>query len=381
MTMWIIIFWVSIAFAIITLFYVSARIPNLIEFINLTEWRSFKRFSLGLLITLGFTGLLTLCIDFINAIVCVMYIAMIWALSDFAFWLIERLIHITFAHYYAGWAALFISIIALSIGWYSDHNVWQTNYELKTNKQMPDLKVAMFADSHIGTTFDDKDFAKHLETIQTQNPDILLIAGDYVDDGTTREQMIHSTRTLGQIKTKYGIYYVSGNHDKGYYGAAYRGFSEDDLFDELKKNGINILQDESVLVDNLFYIVGRKDYSVQHEQGGHRKSIEELTKDLDKSKYIIVLDHQPVEYNKEVVARVDLVLNGHTHGGQLFPFNQVGKWIGANDLVYGYKKLGNTDFIVTSGISDWAIKFKTGTKSEFVIINIMKGERNESAAN
>jgi predicted MPP superfamily phosphohydrolase len=186
--------------------------------------------------------------------------------------------------------------------------------------------------------------------------------------------MINATRTLGQMKTKYGIYYISGNHDKGYYGAAHRGFSEDDLFNELKKNGINILQDESILVDNLFYVIGRRDYSVQHEQGGHRKSIEELTKDLDKSKYMIVLDHQPVEYDKEADAKVDLVLSGHTHGGQLFPFNKIGKWIKANDLVYGYEKRQDTDFIVTSGISDWAIKFKTGTKSEFVIINIRKGK-------
>ena len=127
MTMWIIIFWVSIAFAITTLFYVSARIPNLIEFINLNEWGSFKQFSLGLLITLGVTGILTLCIDFINAVVCVMYFAMIWALSDFAFWLIEKLTHITFEHYYAGWVALLLSIIVLSVGWYLDRSEEHTS--------------------------------------------------------------------------------------------------------------------------------------------------------------------------------------------------------------------------------------------------------------
>lgn len=374
MNMWIIIFWTSIVFAITTLFYVSARIPNLIEFANLAEWGKFKQFSLGLLITLGLTGMIIFCIDFINAIICVMYVAMIWALSDFAFWLIDKLGHITFEHYYAGWIALFISIITLSIGWYLDHNVWQTTYELETNKNIPNMKIAMFADSHIGTTFDDVGFAKHLESIQAQNPDILLISGDYVDEGTTRQQMINATRALGQIKTKYGIYYVSGNHDKGYYGAIHRGFSENDLFNELKKNDINILQDESILVNNSFYVIGRKDYSVQHEQGGKRKSIEELIKNLDKSKYMLVLDHQPVEYDQEAEAGVDLVLNGHTHGGQLFPFNQIGKWIKANDSIYGHEKRKNTDFIVTSGISDWAIKFKTGTKSEFVIINIKKGK-------
>ena len=364
--------WVSIAIVITSLFYVSARVPNLLNTEIIAEWNKFKQFSLGLLIILGATGIIMLCIDFINAIVCVVYLAMMWGVSDFAFWLIEKLAHRTFAHYYAGWAALIISTIALSIGWYLDHRVWQTDYKLTTNKDLSDLKVAMFADSHIGTTFDDKGFAKHLETIQAQNPDIVFIVGDYVDDGTTKEQMINATRSLGKVKTKYGIYYVSGNHDKGYYGAAHRGFSENDLFNELKKNDINILQDESILIDNSFYVIGRRDYSVQHEQGGKRKSIEELIKDLDKSKYMIVLDHQPVEYNKEADAKVDLVLNGHTHGGQLLPFNQVGKWIKANDLIYGHERRKDTDFIVTSGISDWAIKFKTGTKSEFVCINIRK---------
>ena len=301
-----------------------------------------------------------------------MYLALIWVLSDLVFWLIEKFSHLTFEHYYAGWTAILITIITLSIGWYLDHHVWQTNYNLKTNKEISGLKIAMFADSHIGTTFDAKGFAKHLEAIQAQNPDIITIVGDYVDDGTTRENMIKATQALGQIKTKYGIYYVSGNHDKGYYGARHRGFSEQDLFNELKNNGITVLQDESVLVDNTFYIIGRRDYSVQHEQGRARQSIEKLTQNLENSKYTIVLDHQPVEFAKDAAAKVDLVLCGHTHGGQLFPFNQVGKWIKANELVYGHEKRNKTDFIVTSGISDWAIKFKTGTKSEFVIINVKK---------
>ena len=85
---------------------------------------------------------------------------------------------------------------------------------------------------------------------------------------------------------------------------------------------------------------------------------------------MIVIDHQPADYDNQTKTEVDLVLSGHTHGGQLFPFNRVGKWIGANDLIYGYEKRAKTDFIVTSGISDWAIKFKTGCRSEYVVIDV-----------
>ena len=372
MTMWIIIMWTAIAFVIASLFYVGAKVPELLEISNIDEWNKFKQFSLGLLITLGISGILAICIDFVNAVICIMYLAMIWAVSDFVFYLIEKFANITFEHSYSGWTAILITIIVLATGWYLDHKVWQTDYEINTNKDIPNLKIAMFADSHIGTTFDAEGFAKHLKSIEAQNPDLLVIVGDYVDDGTTRDQMIKSTRSLGQIKTKYGIYYVSGNHDKGYYGAAHRGFSEQDLFNELTKNGIIVLQDKNILIDDSFYIIGRRDYSEVKEQGGYRMSMKDLTKNIDKNKYMIVLDHQPVEFAQDADAEVDLVLSGHTHGGQLFPFNQVGKWIKANDMIYGHEKRQKTDFIVTSGISDWAIKFKTGTKSEYVIINIKK---------
>jgi predicted MPP superfamily phosphohydrolase len=257
-------------------------------------------------------------------------------------------------------------------GWYFAHNVWNTEYNLTTEKNIKDLRVVMFADSHIGTTFGGEEFAKHLEEIQSQNPDIVVVVGDYVDDGTTRENMIIATKNLGKIKTKYGTYFVFGNHDKGYYGSKRRGFNVNNLIKELTDNGIMVLKDESILIDDSFYIIGRQDHSMIQERIGSRMSMAELIKGLDKNKYMIVLDHQPTDFKNQADSGVDLVLSGHTHGGHLFPFNQVGKWIGANDLVYGHEKRKNTDFIVTSGISDWAIKFKTGTKSEFVTINIRK---------
>ena len=67
---------------------------------------------------------------------------------------------------------------------------------------------------------------------------------------------------------------------------------------------------------------------------------------------------------------MDLVLSGHTHGGQLIPINRVGELLGANDRTYGRETREGTEFIVTSGISDWALGFKTGTKSEIVMISI-----------
>ena len=179
---------------------------------------------------------------------------------------------------------------------------------------------------------------------------------------------------MGSLQTTYGVYFVFGNHDKGYYGALRRGFGAAELIAELEKNGVKVLRDETVLIGDTLYLVGRKDYSVEREQRGNRQSMAELTAGLDKSKFILVADHQPTDYANQEKAEVDLVFSGHTHGGQLFPFNQVGKWIGANDMIYGHEKRGKTNFIVTSGISDWAIKFKTGTKSEYTVIRLVKSE-------
>ena len=370
MTMWILIMWAVIALLVVSLGYLGLRVPKFFAPETVVQWTKIRLFLVSGWSVIGLMGLLTLCLDFVNAVVCALYLAMIWAISDLTFGLIQKAFHISFQHYYAGYAALLATVLALSVGWYLNHHVWATSYHLMTHKKVSPLRVAMFADSHIGTTFNAKGFEKHLKKIQEQNPDLVVVVGDYVDDGTTREEMLQATKALGKMKTKYGVFFVFGNHDKGYYGAAHRGFSGEDLVAELQKNNITVLRDEAVLLDNSFYVIGRQDASVEREQKGRRKSMAKWVEELDKEKYMIVLDHQPADYKNQAEAGVDLVLSGHTHGGQLWPMNQVGKWIGANDMIYGHKKQNKTDFIVTSGISDWAIKFKTGTKSEFVMVDI-----------
>ena len=228
----------------------------------------------------------------------------------------------------------------------------------------------MFSDSHIGTTFHGEGFVQHVKEIEAQNPDVLLIAGDFVDDDTTKEDMIRCCEALGEIKTTYGVYYVFGNHDKGYYPPEYRGYDGNDLVAELEKNGVHVMQDDTELIDDRFYVIGRQDKSAEYSGG--RKAMDELVRGLDPDKFSIVLDHQPQDYAAQAEAGVDLVLSGHTHGGQLFPLMTIENHtrITPDDRVYGYEKRDNTNFIVTSGISDWAIKFKTGCRSEYVIVEI-----------
>ena len=372
MTMWIIIMWTALSLTAAALVYVSNRVCGFGIIKRLTKDSEKRKAAIGGSLVFGGFAVVGLIINFMNAIICIIYIALAWMFCDFAAYIVRKVAGREFKRYYAGGAALLIAVSALVFGWYCDHRVWATNYVLDTDKNVKPLRIVMFADSHVGTTFNAAGFAEHVAAMQAQNPDIVIVAGDFVDDGTDLKSMVESVAALGKLRTTYGVYLVFGNHDGGYYGAQYRGFGAADLVAELENNGVKVLFDEVVPVGDDFYIIGRRDHSVEREQGGRRRSMSELTAGLDKSKYMIVADHQPADYKNQAASGVDLVLSGHTHGGQLWPFNQVGKFIGANDRIYGREKRGQTDFIVTSGLSDWAIKFKTGTKSEYTVIDIQK---------
>ena len=241
-------------------------------------------------------------------------------------------------------------------------HTFETSYKLKTDKTNESLRIAQITDVHLGCTFDGKGFRKKLELIEGSNPDLLVIVGDFVDDETEKEDMIEACSALGDFKSKYGVFFILGNHDKGYYNSDYRGFSLDDLYQELLKNNVIILRDEIYELSNDYVLVGRYDKSFSD-----RKSAEELTKNLSKDKYIIMLDHQPNDYANEK-SNADLVLSGHTHGGNLFPINFM--VMAANDQTYGIKEIDKTTFIVSSGISQWAIPYNTCIFNEFVLIDI-----------
>ena len=95
-------------------------------------------------------------------------------------------------------------------------------------------------------------------------------------------------------------------------------------------------------------------------------------KGLDPALFTVVLDHQPRDYAAQVKAGADLVLSGHTHGGQMIPFRMLCDrlGIGENDRMYGFEQRGNTRFIVTSGMADWRLLFRTGCRSEYVLIHL-----------
>lgn len=304
-----------------------------------------------------------LAVNVYGFVIALVHLIVIWLLCDFVA-LIARLIRGQKSkRYYAGWAALIGTALVLAMGWFCAHHVFITRYAFTTAKDLgrERLRVAVVADSHLGVTQFGDTFAREMQRLATEDPDLMVVVGDFVDDDTPRKDMLAASDALGALKMP--VYFVYGNHDKGYF--SYRNFSTSELRAALERNNVIILEDETALIEDSFYIIGRQDRSARG-----RLPMSTLTAGLDASKYMIVLDHQPNDYANEAAAGVDLVLSGHTHGGHIWPAGQIGLMMGANDRRYGTEQRGGTTFVVTSGISGWAIPFKTGTISETVIIDI-----------
>lgn len=368
--MWAILMIVLFFSAFAGIIYLINRIGKFGFLNKITKGKKWLRILISAVLVCGITVILWVAWGSMNAIVCILHLIIFWLISDGIFALIKKRRKKSLKRYYAGAVALVFTIGYLGSGWYLAHHVWETDYQIQTDKEVGSLRVAVFADSHVGTTFHGEGFAEHMKTIEEQHPDVVLIVGDFVDDDTTKEDMIACCKALGELDTTYGVYYVFGNHDKGYYPPEYRGYDGNDLIVKLEKNQVHVLQDEVELIADKFYIIGRQDKSEEYAE--KRATMEELTANLDPDKFSIVLDHQPQDYAAQQNVNVDLVLSGHTHGGQLFPLMTIENLtkMTPDDRVYGYEQRENTNFIVTSGISDWAIKFKTGCKSEYLMIDI-----------
>lgn len=363
---WLLLFVSLLLITIAGVFYLVTRFHRFGIIQKLSEKHKFLSWIVSIL-PIGGIMCFTL-INIYSAIVVLLHLIIFWLVADIIASIIRKAAKKQRKRNIEGAFAIIFTAVYLSFGWYSAHHVSQVDYSLITDKNVSHetIRIAAIADSHLGITLDGEAFAEQTERIQQTEPDIVFVAGDFVDDDSNKADMIEACAALGRLDTTYGVYFTFGNHDKGYY-QGHRDFNIDDLRAELEKNGVVILEDESVLIDDSFYVIGRQDKSVTE-----RANMEELTKDLDKSKLMLVLDHQPNDYENEAASGVDLVFSGHTHGGHIWPAGYVGLLIKANDRVYGAEKRENTDFIVTSGISGWAIPFKTGTSSEFVVIDIEK---------
>ena len=297
-----------------------------------------------------------------SAAVVFLHLVLFWILADLIGALVRKSTKKERRRYVEGAAAILLAAVYLTAGWYNAHNVRRTAYIVQTGKAIGDsVRIVGISDAHLGVTLDGARFAGEMARIQGEDPDAVVVVGDFVDDDSCRADMERACEALGALETTYGVYYVPGNHDRGY-SRGQRDFDYSDLCRALEKNHVVILEDAAAHLGEGLVLFGRKDRS---DTG--RVDMASAAAALDPARFQIVLDHQPNDYANEAAAGADLVISGHTHGGHIWPAGLIGLLLGANDRVYGTETRDGTVF---SGISGWAIPFKTGTFSEYVVIDI-----------
>lgn len=275
-----------------------------------------------------------------------------------------------------GTCAIVIIAVLTSYGFIHAKAIRVNSNQLEVNKVGSDLKIALVADTHIGYSVGEKHIQHLVNQINEEKPDLVVFAGDIFDNeyrAIKNPEKIE--KILSGIKSTYGTYACWGNHDvpeallAGFTLKGNKEYKEDKRFDEfLENSNIKLLADEATLINDEFYLIGRKDPSRAEKLKDTRKSAEELTAGLDKTKPIFVIDHQPKELEELANAGVDVDLSGHTHNGQIFPGNILGKitWTNPN----GVKKMGDMYSCVTSGAGIWGPAMRLGTNSEVMILNV-----------
>lgn len=264
-------------------------------------------------------------------------------------------------------------------GYYNMNHIVETDYSLTTDKSISieedgQYRIALIADLHYSVSIDDEELMRVCKEISEKNPDIVALCGDIVDENTSKEKMKFAFKALSTINSKYGIFFVYGNHDRQLYSNN-KAFTEEELAQYIESCGITILQDQVYSVNDEFTIIGREDRSYSDSKNvPERKSLSELMEGVNKDSFILVMDHQPKEYAENEKNGIDLLISGHTHGGQIWPANVLFNIAKFDDAVYGETVGADGKFkaFVTSGIAGWGYPVKTAAPAEYVIINIDK---------
>lgn len=264
-------------------------------------------------------------------------------------------------------------------GIFNARNIKVNEYSVTVNKSCGSdkhLKAVLVADLHMGYAIGIDHITNMVEKINAQDPDIVIIAGDIFDnsyDGMDDPEGIKAQ--LKSIKSKYGVYAVYGNHDideKILMGFTFdwggKQLNSEKMTNFMKECNIKLINDESVLINDEFYLVGRRDTDKPGTEDGTRAEISELTKDLDKTKPIFVLSHEPDELQKTADAGADIDFSGHTHDGQLFPGNLTIGLFWENPC--GMIKKDNMYSIVTSGVGVYGTFMRVGTDAEICSVDI-----------
>lgn len=235
--------------------------------------------------------------------------------------------------------------------------------DIQINKKAGVLKtlhIAAASDIHMGTLVGPRRTAKLVRMLNERNADVILLAGDIVDEDLA--PVIHNDlgRSLLKLKAPLGVFAITGNHE--YIGGAEAAVKY------LEEHGIRMLRDTSIKINESFYLAGRNDRDSKRFSAKERKGLDKILEGVDFSFPVIMMDHQPFNLQQVADSGIDFQLSGHTHHGQLWPLNYITKAM--YEVSWGYKQKGNSHFYVSSGFGGWGPPVRTGNRPEILDIYI-----------
>ncbi|MBQ4354489.1 MAG: metallophosphoesterase [Clostridia bacterium] len=270
-----------------------------------------------------------------------------------------------------GYAPFLLCFLYLLWGLAQAKFIRKKRYTITTRHPLPSrrLRIVHMADMHPWRLQTKWELGRIYAMIDEEKPDLMMLTGDIFDENTTPKMFRRYLRLFAALHPKYGIYFVFGNHD-AYSRWKVPSHTRDDILREFASVGIRILEDETILTaDGLIRIAGRRDLDEE------RMTPEELLSSGQLfSGFTVLLCHEPVEFSQCADAGADLILAGHTHGGQIFPLGIIThRLLKIHDGNTGKIPLSRgAHAIITSGVSTWSYPIRTESQSEIVIIDILQ---------
>ena len=249
--------------------------------------------------------------------------------------------------YLLGILSLLFIIIASCVGLFYGRQIFIKEVKITSNKIKKRSKFIFISDIHLGTN-SIAHLQKILNMIKGLEYDFILIGGDLIDSSSFN---LSDLSIFQQINKP--IYFITGNHE--YYIKNYQ-----EKLSKLSKFGIITLNNSNLNINNI-NLVGIADKQTKKEK------INNYLKLSKPDKYNLLLVHKPSIWN-EVKDKVDLMLSGHCHNGQIIPFNFLVKLQFKN--IYGLYEYNNSKLYVSSGSACWGPRLRVGTKNEIVYINL-----------
>ena len=219
------------------------------------------------------------------------------------------------------------------------------------------LRLVFFSDLHIGEAMTPDYIARTVKLIQEQHPDLILCGGDFIDHRAVYAYDPRVMASLRSLRAPMGVYFVLGNHE-------YR----DDLEANVRwvsKVGATLLRDSLAYPgDSLLTLIGREDWV-----NGNRKPFEVIANEADpKRGPVVMMEHTPGSIDSIGDSPVDLMLCGHTHGGQIWPGQLMVWW--RYGMVSGTRSIGDREVCISSGIGSAGATYRIGTRSELRVYDL-----------